>query len=139
MLHIALFVGRALFSLIFIGSGIAHLTKTTDMAGYASHKGVPSATLATRVSGVMILLGGAFMLTGYWVDLGALLTSIFCIATALFMHSFWTETDPMNKMNEQTSFLKNMALGGASLAIFALYHIGAHDQSNILYGHLFFD
>ena len=113
-------LGQALFSLVFIMSGVGHLTKTNDMAGYAAHKGIPSPKLAVQVSGLVLLVGGVLLLANTSVKLGALLIAGFCIVTAVLMHQFWKETDPMSKMNEQTAFLKDIALGGAALAIFAL-------------------
>jgi len=41
MTEIALIVGRILFALLFINSGIAHFTKNSAMTGYAQYKKVP--------------------------------------------------------------------------------------------------
>ena len=57
-------VGLALFSLIFIASGIGHLTKTDAMVGYAAHKGIPSTKNMVLASGIVILVGGLLLLTG---------------------------------------------------------------------------
>ena len=113
-------VGLALFSLIFIVSGIGHLTKADAMAGYAAHKGVPSAKNMVLASGIVLLVGGALLLTGIQAKLGALLIAGFCLVAAVMMHAFWKESDPMAKMNEQTQFLKDLALAGAALAIYSL-------------------
>jgi uncharacterized membrane protein YphA (DoxX/SURF4 family) len=113
-------VGMAMFSLIFIASGIAHLTKAESMAGYAAHKGVPSAKNMVLFSGIVILVGGLSLLTGYQPKIGALLIAGFCIFAAVMMHAFWKESDSMAKMNEQTQFLKDIALAGAALAIYSL-------------------
>ncbi|MEY3685721.1 MAG: hypothetical protein RJB00_671, partial [Actinomycetota bacterium] len=42
-MDILLIVGRVLFSLLFISSGVAHLTKLQAMTGYAQYKKVPAA------------------------------------------------------------------------------------------------
>lgn len=91
------------------------------MAGYVASKGLSRPKLLVQISGVVILLGGIFMLTGIQVELGALMLSGFCFLAAILMHPFWKETDGMTKMNEQTAFLKDLALAGATLAIYALY------------------
>lgn len=113
-------VGLALFSLIFIASGVGHITKADAMAGYAAHKGVPSAKNAVLASGIVLIVGGVALLTGVQASIGALLIAGFCLVAAVMMHAFWKETDPMAKMNEQTQFLKDLALAGAALAIYSL-------------------
>jgi putative oxidoreductase len=114
-------IGRILFAALFIGSAFGHLTQSEAMAGYASSRGVPQAKLAVLGSGVLILVGGLLVLLGIWMDLGALLLVLFLLPTAVLMHPFWKETDPMAKQNEMVSFNKDVALAGAALLVFALY------------------
>jgi hypothetical protein len=38
------------------------------------------------------------------------------------MHGFWAETDATAKMNEQTAFFKDLALGGAAVIIYGYVH-----------------
>ena len=52
-----LIIGRVLFALLFISSGISHFTKTSAMTGYAQFKKVPMAKFSVLLSGAMILLG----------------------------------------------------------------------------------
>ena len=113
-------IGQILFALIFVNSGISHLTKLDAMTGYAKYKKVPAAKLSVVVSGLMILTGGIFVGLGIYADLGALLLAIFLIPTAFLMHNFWKETDPTAKMNETISFFKDLSLAGAALMIFAV-------------------
>ena len=137
-MEIILFVGKALFSLLFISSGINHLKGADAMAGYAASKGVPAAKLMVQLSGILILVGGVLLITGYWADLGALAIALFTIVAAIQMHPFWKETDPMAKMNETIGFFKDISLGGAALAIFALYHLIEAANLTSLVGSLFF-
>ena len=108
-------IGRILFALLFISSGINHLTKLEAMTGYAKYKKVPAAKLAVLLSGVMLLLGGVYVALGIYADLGALL-----------MHAFWKETDPTAKMNESIAFFKDLSLAGAALILFAMIASGAN-------------
>jgi uncharacterized membrane protein YphA (DoxX/SURF4 family) len=114
-------IGRILFVLLFLGSAVGHLTQADAMAGYAGAKGLPSPKLAVLGSGVLLLVGGLMVLLGVWMDLGLLLLVLFLIPTALLMHPFWKETEPMAKQAEMVNFQKNVALAGAALIIFALY------------------
>lgn len=115
-----LILARILFVTIFISSGISHLTKLEAMAGYAKYKKVPAAKLSVVISGLMILIGGLYILFGVYADLGALLIAIFLIPTAFMMHGFWKESDATAKQHEMISFLKDLSLAGAALMIFII-------------------
>ena len=80
------------------------------MTGYAQYKKVPLAKVSVYVSGVMILLGGLYILLGFYADLGALLIAIFLIPTAFLMHAFWRESDATAKQNETIAFFKDLSL-----------------------------
>jgi hypothetical protein len=47
------------------------------------------------------------------------------VLAAVIFHNFWTETDATAKQNEMTAFMKDLALAGAALIIFALTYSGA--------------
>lgn len=121
-----LVIGRILFALIFINSGIAHFTKNAGMTQYAQYKKIPMARASVYISGLMILLGGLYIVLGFYADLGALLIAIFLIPTAFLMHNFWKESDATAKQNETIAFFKDLALAGAALIMFAVLHAGAN-------------
>jgi uncharacterized membrane protein YphA (DoxX/SURF4 family) len=123
-MDILLLVGRVLFALIFINSGIAHLTKLNDMTGYAQFKKVPAPKLAVIVTGLMLIIGGLYIVFGVYADLGALLLAIFLVPTAFMMHNFWTIQDPQAKQGEMINFFKNLSLAGAALILFVLVGSG---------------
>jgi uncharacterized membrane protein YphA (DoxX/SURF4 family) len=125
-MNAVLVIGRILFALIFINSGIMHLIKLDAMAGYATYKKVPAAKLSVAVSGLMILIGGLYVALGIYADLGALLIAIFLIPTAFLMHAFWKESDATAKQNEMNNFFKNLSIAGAALIIFVLVGSGAN-------------
>jgi uncharacterized membrane protein YphA (DoxX/SURF4 family) len=123
-MDILLIIGRVLFALIFINSGIAHLTKLQAMAGYAQFKKVPAPKLAVVVTGLMLILGGLYIALGVYADLGGLLLAIFLVPTAFMMHNFWTIQDPQAKQSETINFFKNLSLAGAALIIFVMVGSG---------------
>ena len=123
-MDILLVIGRVLFALIFINSGIAHLTKLQAMTGYAQFKKVPAAKLSVIVTGLMLIVGGLYLALGVYADLGALLLAIFLIASAFMMHNFWTIQDEQAKQGETINFFKNLALAGAALIIFVMVGSG---------------
>jgi uncharacterized membrane protein YphA (DoxX/SURF4 family) len=130
-------IGRILFVLLFLGSAFGHLTQTEAMAGFAASRGLPQPKLAVLGSGVLMLVGAVLVLLGIWMDLGALLLVIFLIPTAILMHPFWKETEPMAKQNEMIAFQKDMALAGAALLILALYAGYGADLGITITGPLF--
>jgi putative oxidoreductase len=110
-------LGRILFSLVFLGSGMGHLMQTEGSAQYAAYKKVPSPKLAVQASGVAMLLGGIAVILGIWMDLAGLLLAILLLAMAFMMHRFWEETDGQTKQVEMAQFMKNVSMAGAGLII----------------------
>ena len=110
-------VGRILFSMVFVMSGISHLTNLQMMTGYAQSKGLPAPKAMTALSGIVIMVAGALLIVGYTRFIAAGLLFVFLLATSFMFHAFWKETDPGAKMNEMIHFLKDMALAGAALFI----------------------
>ena len=113
-------IGRILFALIFVSSGLSHLAKVDAMAGYAKFKKVPAAKLSVLVSGALLVVGGLSIMLGIYADLGALVISVLLIVMALKMHDFWTQADAQAKQTEMISFLKNISMAGGALFIFAI-------------------
>jgi uncharacterized membrane protein YphA (DoxX/SURF4 family) len=133
-MDILLVIGRVLFALIFINSGIAHLTKLQAMTGYAQYKKVPAAKLSVIVTGLMLVIGGLYIALGVYADLGALLLAIFLVASAFMMHNFWTIEDAQAKQGETINFFKNLALAGAALIIFVMVGTGVDFGPSITEG-----
>lgn len=117
-------IGRILFSLVFLASGLGHFAKADAMAGYAKFKKVPAAKLSVLVSGALMVLGAAGVILGVWADLAALVLAALAFITGVWMHNFWTVTDPQAQAAEQAGFFKNIALTGAGLVLFVLAQDG---------------
>ena len=124
-MDVVLVIGRILFALLFITSGLAHFAKLEAMTGYAKYKKLPAAKFGVLISGLFFLLGGVYIAAGFWVDLGALMLAVTLILAAIIFHNFWKETDATAKQNEQIAFNKDLALAGAALILFALVATGA--------------
>lgn len=118
-MDIIVLIGRVLFVAIFFGSGVAHFAHTADTAGYAESRGVSNAELLVRLSGVQILVGGLMVLLGLWMDLGFLILAAFLLPSAVLVHTFWKIEDPQQSNVERAMFMKNIALVGACLMLFA--------------------
>jgi putative oxidoreductase len=87
------FLGRLLFSLMFLMASFNHFKGQT--IAYAASQGVPLASIAVPISGVLALLGGLSILVGYRAKIGAWLIALFLIGVTPMMHKFWAVGDPM--------------------------------------------
>ena len=108
-------LGRLLFVLIFLMAGSNHFSKQT--IAFAAAQGVPFASFAVPLSGVLALAGGLSILLGYRAKLGAWLIVLFLIPVTLLMHRFWGVTDPMMQQTQMVMFMKNVAILGGALLI----------------------
>jgi uncharacterized membrane protein YphA (DoxX/SURF4 family) len=113
-------LGRGLFVALFLNSGIGHFVNRDAMVGYGRAVGAPAPDVMVPVTGAMLLLGGASVLLGIWMDLGLLVLIAFLAPTAYFAHGFWRADDPMQAATEQAQFMKNIALTGACMVMLFL-------------------
>lgn len=111
-------IGRILFSIIFIMSGFGHLFSYSQMVGYSEQMGVPLASVAVPVTGIMILLGGLSIVFGYQVKWGSLLLIVFLIPTTFIMHPFWKIENAMEAQMQMVMFMKNLGLLGGALMFY---------------------
>ncbi len=92
-------VGRVLYSAIFILAALGHFSKQT--IGYAAQQGVPLASIAVPLSGVMALLGGLSVALGYKAKWGAWLLVLFLAPVTVMLHNFWAVKEPMAPQMQQ--------------------------------------
>jgi uncharacterized membrane protein YphA (DoxX/SURF4 family) len=113
-------IARIVFAIMFVMSGINHITKADAMTGYAQFKGVPSPKLAVIGSGVVMGIGGLSLILGVYADLGAIVLAAILLLMAVKMHNFWTLEDAQAKQADMIGFLKNVSMAGGALFMFAL-------------------
>jgi len=106
--------------LYFAFSGFNHFKNHAMLAGYAASKGVPFPTVSNYIAGALLLLGGLGIAFEYQWRLSNVLILIFLIPTTFMIHDFWKDKDPMARQANMTHFLKNVALIGATLMLFAI-------------------
>jgi putative oxidoreductase len=111
----AVLAGRALFAVIFILSGPQHFLHRT--IAFAAQQGVPLASIAVPLSGVIALAGGLSVLLGYKAKWGAWLLIAFLVPVTLTLHQFWAVTDPMMAQMQMAMFMKNVSMIGGALLI----------------------
>ena len=108
-------LGRILFAFMFTQVYRSHFSSMG--IGYAESYGVPLASMAVPLSGVIAILGGLMIAFGFKAKLGAWLIVIFLVPVTLYMHRFWGVSDPMMAMAQAANFWKNVSMLGGALII----------------------
>lgn len=108
-------LGRFLFALIFLMS--APMDFSSQTIAYAASQGVPLASIAVPLSGVIALAGGLSILLGYRARIGAWLIALFLAIVTPMMHNFWAVADPMMHQMQFIMFMKNLSMLGGALFI----------------------
>lgn len=119
-MDITFLIGRLIFGGYFIMSAWGHFKNLEMLTGYAQSKDVPSPRAAVFMTGVLMLLGGLGIVFGIAPEASLTLLIIFLVPVSFKMHAFWKETDPNAKIMQQIQFMKNMALLGALLMLYAI-------------------
>lgn len=119
-MEIAFLIGRIIIGLYWIYGAIAHLTQAKSMVPYAKMKGVPFAEIAVPGTGVLLLVAGLSILTGFYPVIAVAALTLFLVPVTAIMHNFWTVEDQMMKMNDMVMFTKNLALLGYTLILLAI-------------------
>lgn len=101
---------RLSLAALFIIAGFGKIGSYEGVAGYMSSMGVPGGLLPLVIA--LELVGGIAIAVGYRTRLVAFLLAGFSFLSGLIFHS---PLDP----NEQTQFLKNLAIAGGFLLLVA--------------------
>ncbi len=117
-------IGRILFSLIFIASGLSKIPDWNTTIQYMEAHHMVFTTFFLVAAILFQVLGGFAVLLGKQTKKGTLLLLIFLIPATFIFHSFWllpTENiiEIMAQKQEMTSFLKNITIIGALILIYS--------------------
>ncbi|MGC7873280.1 DoxX family protein [Desulfosporosinus sp. SYSU MS00001] len=110
-------IGRFLFSMIFIFTGITQLLKFNETVKYMSSLKVPFPTLSTLGSSIMALAGGGGIIYHSYCLYGAIAIILFLVPSTYFGHKFWSAPNKKEKNNQMQHFMKNIALTGGAIII----------------------
>jgi putative oxidoreductase len=105
--------GRVLLSVLFLMSGFQKLAGYGGTVGYMGSVGLPFPELAAVVAILVECVGGILLVIGYQARLAGLVLALWCVATGLVAHSQFAD------QNQMVHFLKNIAMAGGFLQLFA--------------------
>jgi len=119
-MNIIFLIGRIIVGVFYLFNASNHFFQVNALTGYAQSKGVPSPRLAVLAAGVLLLIGGLSILTGFLPLVGVIALVLFYVPVVFMMHAFWKVQDPMAKMGEMVNFTKDVALLGSALMFLAV-------------------
>jgi len=114
----AALLGRIGLALIFLWSGYGKLADIPNTVGYMNAYHVPMANVLVWPAAFLELIGAAMLLAGWKARWGALALAAFTIVSAVIFHNFWA-APPDQALNETIHFMKNVAIMGGLLQVFA--------------------
>jgi putative oxidoreductase len=114
----AALVGRILLAVIFLISGIGKITGYAGTGAYMASKGLPMVEILLPLTILTELGGGLLLAIGFKARWAALWLFLFLIPLTLIFHAFWG-LDPKAAQMQQIHFLKNVAIMGGMLMVFA--------------------
>jgi putative oxidoreductase len=107
----ALLAGRILLGLLFVLEGSGKIAGYAEAVAYMHRYGVPGALLPLVIA--LEVGGGLLIVVGWQTRLAALALAAFCVLAALLFHL------DFESRNQTINFLKNLAIAGGFLALFA--------------------
>jgi putative oxidoreductase len=114
----AALVGRILLALIFIQAGFGKITGYDGTAAYMAGKGLPMIGVLLPLTILVELGGGLALAVGFKARWAALALAVFTLLAGFLFHNFWA-VEAAQKMAQQTQFMKNLAIAGGMLMVFA--------------------
>jgi uncharacterized membrane protein YphA (DoxX/SURF4 family) len=99
-----------MLGVFFLINGINHFYNTDVLKKYCARRGLFSPKLMVHLSGILLLLGGTTLITGFFQIYGMIGLSFFLIAASFTIHKFWVEKERNSRLNESLHFTKNLVI-----------------------------
>ncbi len=115
---IPVLVARILLALMFVLGGIGKLGGLEGTAGYIASKGLPLPMVLAVATGVLELVAGVMLIIGWQARWAALALAAFTLLASVLFHNYWA-MPAAQQMMQQLMFMKNLAVAGGLLLVFA--------------------
>ena len=111
-------IGRFGLAALFLWSGYGKLVYMDGNVGYMKAYAMPAADLLIWPVLLVELAAGAMLLIGWKARWAALVLALFTVPATFIFHAYWgVPADQV--MNQQIHFMKNLAILGGLLSVFA--------------------
>lgn len=117
LILVLLLIGRSLFSLMFIFTGISQLRNYKETVQYLTSQKVPFPKLSALMSSLLSISGGAGIVFHKYSLYGSILIILFLLPATFFGHRFWSVKNKKEKTNQMQHFMKNISLIGGAIVI----------------------
>lgn len=111
-----LFIGRVLFSLLFLIAGFGKIIHFEDNVAFIATQGLPFPAFLMILAIVFELGGSLLILIGWKARIGAAMIFVFVFAATLLVHDFWNYPEPEAK-NQLLHFMKDITILGGAIYI----------------------
>ena len=111
-------IGRIGLALLFLWSGYGKFAHSAGTIGYMQAYGMPAADLLVWPVALVEVFAGLALVLGWKTRWAALALIAFTLPATFIFHAYWgVPADQV--MNQQIHFLKNLAIVGGLLSVFA--------------------
>jgi len=112
-------VGRVLLALMFVMAGFSKFGDLGGTAGYIASQGLPLPGVLAFLTAALEVVGGLALIVGFQARFAALALAVFTLVASVIFHNFWAMPADQQFM-QQLMFMKNLAVSGGLLMVFAL-------------------
>ena len=117
---VAAVLGRICIALLFFQSGWHKIGGGFEPnVAMMAKKGLPIPEVLLAITIVMVFAGGLMILLGWYARTAALVLAFWMVPITIYYHAFW-DADASQLFNQTTHFMKNLAITGALLHLFAM-------------------
>lgn len=116
---LAALVGRVLLVFLFIYSGFNKIFGFAGTEAEIASKDVPLPVIATTIAIIVECIGGAMIAFGWKARWAAIAVAAFTLVATILFHNFWAMTDAAAIAANKLHFLKNVAVIGGLLLVYA--------------------
>ena len=111
--------GRLLLAAIFVISGVNKLNNFSGTAEFMSSAGWPAAEILLVLTIGIEIAGGLMIVLGWYTRQLAVILFLFMIPVTAVFHNPWGAVDPAQAQQQTIHFLKNLAIMGGLLHLYA--------------------
>lgn len=116
----AALLGRLCIALLFFQSGWHKIGGGFEAnVKVMTAKGLPLPEVLLAVTIALVFAGGVMILLGWYARTAALVLALWMVPITLYYHAFWN-AEPAQLFNQTTHFMKNLAIFGLLLHVFAV-------------------
>ena len=113
------FIGKLLLVALFWWDvAFQFIPNFTNLINYIAQHGLPFPSLVAQLTTLFLIICPALIFFKFSELIGYFGLAMFCIATALVFHQFWTLSGN-DRVGEQLHFMKDLALAGTLIIIVA--------------------